>query len=115
MAIVDDIGSILVIAVFYSTGIGWGSLLAAAALVGQIVVLRRVGVWSISVYVVLGVGVWLLVRDSGVHATIAGVVIGLLTPTRPLRPDMADPERSNGWSTGCASRSSRPARDCRSS
>ena len=86
LAIVDDVGAIAVIAIFYSHGIDWQALGVAAALVVVIVALRRGRVESPPVYVVLGLGLWLAVNGSGIHATIAGVVLGLLTPARPSLP-----------------------------
>jgi NhaA family Na+:H+ antiporter len=93
LAIVDDIGAILVIAIFYSTGIGWGALGAAVALLATIKLLERLHVRWIPVYVILAAGVWLAFFESGVHATIAGVVLGLLTPARPFQdPDAVSRE-----------------------
>ncbi len=86
LAIVDDIGAIIVIGVFYSTGIQPRFFGAAAALVIVILVLSRAGVVWLAPYIVLGVGLWLVTYASGVHATIAGVVLGLLTPARNLVP-----------------------------
>jgi len=83
LAIVDDIGAIVVIAVFYPAGISFPALLMAALLVAAIVGLRALGVARFPVYVVLGVGVWLAIDHSGVHATIAGALLGLLAPVRP--------------------------------
>ena len=82
LAIVDDIGAILVIAVAYSSNLHTDWLLAA--LVGLILVhlSARAGVRSFAPYIVLGAFVWLAVHESGVHATIAGVVLGLMTPAR---------------------------------
>jgi NhaA family Na+:H+ antiporter len=84
LAIVDDVGAIIVIAAFYSDGIDpqW----AAAAALGLTVValLHRVGVRYLPVYVALGIGVWLATFESGIHATLAGVALGLLTPARPF-------------------------------
>jgi NhaA family Na+:H+ antiporter len=74
----------VVIAAFYFDGLAWGPLGIAAALLGVIAVLRRLGVVWWPVHVLLGVGVWLATYASGVHATIAGVALGLLMPTRPL-------------------------------
>jgi len=85
LAIVDDIGAIVVIAFFYSGGVAMGPLLAAAALIGAIVVLQRLDVRSAVVYVALGLGVWLAFHESGVHPTIAGVILGLLTPAVPFQ------------------------------
>jgi NhaA family Na+:H+ antiporter len=85
LAIVDDIGAILVIALFYSGGIEWPALAAAALICLAIVGLQRIQVRATSVYLLLGFLLWLAVFESGVHATIAGVVLGLLTPTKPFQ------------------------------
>ena len=80
LAIVDDIGAIAIIAVFYADGLSLPWL--AAALCGLAAAsLRRLGVARIAPYVLLGAAVWVAVHESGVHATIAGVALGLLTPT----------------------------------
>jgi NhaA family Na+:H+ antiporter len=86
LAIVDDIGAILVIAVFYAGDIQLAWLLTAVALVAGVVGLRRAGVVWLPAYVVVGLAVWLATYASGVHATIAGVVLGVLAPARPLTP-----------------------------
>jgi NhaA family Na+:H+ antiporter len=86
LAIVDDIGAILVIAVFYSGGLQFAWLGAAGALLALVVVMRRLHIWWVPAYVIVGTGVWLATLESGVHATIAGVALGLLTPTRPADP-----------------------------
>jgi Na+:H+ antiporter, NhaA family len=86
LAIVDDIGAILIIAIFYSHGFDIRGLLVAIALLGAVVGCRLLGVRSIGVYVALGIGVWLALQESGVHATIAGVALGFLTPTQPFQP-----------------------------
>jgi NhaA family Na+:H+ antiporter len=79
LAIVDDIGAIIVIAAFYSSGIEWMWLLAAIAVVGIIVVLGR-RVSTPLAYILPALVLWYCVHESGVHATIAGVLLGLLTP-----------------------------------
>lgn len=84
LAIADDIGAVLVIAVAYSGAIGTGPLAAAAAGFGLVVLLRWLGVRSVAVYCVIGAGIWYAVLKSGVHPTVAGVALGLLTPARPL-------------------------------
>jgi NhaA family Na+:H+ antiporter len=86
LAIVDDIGSILVIAVFYGGQLQLGALLAAAALLVSLGVLRVLRIFWLPLTFAIGTGVWLAVHESGVHATIAGVVLGLLAPARPLAP-----------------------------
>jgi NhaA family Na+:H+ antiporter len=82
LAIVDDIGAIVVIAVVYSGPLAWGWLAGAAAVVAAVVGCRALRVRYPVVYVALGAVLWLCVFESGVHATIAGVVMGLLTPAR---------------------------------
>ncbi len=82
LAIVDDIGAILVIAIGYTSDINLIALALAFVGLGVVVLLSRIGVRSFAVYTVLGVFVWLGFHESGVHATIAGVLLGLLTPVR---------------------------------
>lgn len=86
LAIVDDIGAIVVIALFYAGEVELQYLALAAALIGGILALRAARVVWVAPYVALGVAVWLATQASGVHATIAGVVLGLLAPARPLIP-----------------------------
>ncbi|MDQ4095802.1 MAG: Na+/H+ antiporter NhaA [Actinomycetota bacterium] len=87
LAIVDDIGAILVIALFYSSALDLGALALAAGGAILIYGLRHLGVRWGPVYGTLGVLVWFATLESGVHATIAGVVIGFLTPVRPAFED----------------------------
>jgi Na+:H+ antiporter, NhaA family len=84
LAIVDDVGAVVVIAVFYSGGFSWAWLGAALGLIGLILLIRRLRVRWAPFYVLIGAGVWLATLESGVHATIAGVALGLLTPRRSL-------------------------------
>jgi Na+:H+ antiporter, NhaA family len=87
LAIVDDVGAILVIAFFYTPKISLSALAAAGALLALLVVIamRRV---PISVYAVVGFFFWAAVLSSGVHATIAGVILGLIAPIQPkFRPE----------------------------
>ena len=81
VAIVDDIAAILIIAVFYAGDLSLAWLAGALCAIAAVAALRRLGVVRIAPYVVLGIAVWLAVHESGVHATIAGVALGLLTPT----------------------------------
>jgi NhaA family Na+:H+ antiporter len=80
LAIADDIGAIVVIAVFYADGIDAVALGVAALAFLAVVAMRRVGLASPWAYVVPAVVAWVAMFESGVHATIAGVVLGLLTP-----------------------------------
>ncbi|MBM9594508.1 Na+/H+ antiporter NhaA [Rhodobacteraceae bacterium MCCB 386] len=82
-AIVDDIGAILVVAVFYSDGIVIGYLAAAAAIVAALGCLSRAHVYIVLPYVLVGVALWVCVFAGGLHATLAGVLLALFIPTRP--------------------------------
>jgi len=84
LAIVDDIGAIVVIAVFYSSGIEAGWLLVAAGAVVAVVLLRRRLTTTTVPFVALGAVLWLALHEAGVHATLAGVVMGLLVPVTPV-------------------------------
>ncbi len=86
LAIVDDLGAILVIAVFYSSSIDMTYLGLAALGLAAMVLLKELGVWWMPVYVLLGAAVWYWTFESGVHATLAGVACGLLAPATPRRP-----------------------------
>ncbi len=91
LAIVDDIGAITVIAVFYSDALQPKYLLAAAGIVIVVFVLGRWRVVYPPLYLAAAVALWLAVYESGVHATIAGVIMGLLIPAVPFQPDL-DPQ-----------------------
>ncbi|GJM37317.1 MAG: Na(+)/H(+) antiporter NhaA [Acidimicrobiales bacterium] len=87
LAIVDDIGAIAVIAIFYTDDFSSGWFLVAMAAILLVLVMRVVKIWWIPAYVLVGAFVWLAVFESGIHATIAGVVLGLITPAVPLLPE----------------------------
>jgi len=86
-AIVDDIGSIVVVAVFYSGDLHWTSLAAAAGIAVALALLNRSGVYRVAPYLLLGVALWTCVFAGGLHGTLAGVVLAALIPTRPP-PDL---------------------------
>jgi len=86
LAIADDIGAIIVIAIFYTDQLALDWLAAAVAGLLLVGVMRRVRIWYAPLYFVVGLVVWYCTLESGVHATIAGVALGLLTPARPLMP-----------------------------
>jgi NhaA family Na+:H+ antiporter len=88
LAIVDDIGAILVIALFYSEGLDAGWLAVAAVTVGVALLGRAAGIVWVPIYVLIGTVLWFSMHEAGVHATLAGVIMGLLAPTnRRLDPD----------------------------
>lgn len=82
LAIADDIGAIIVIALFYSAGVHFQWLLVAAVVLAVMVLLNRAGVDNGVPYAVLGLVVWFAFLNSGVHATIAGVLVAMTIPTR---------------------------------
>ena len=84
LAIVDDLGAILVIALFYTDELSFLWLLAGAVGLGVVVVMQRAGIRAMLAYVGVGTFVWLALLESGVHATIAGVALALMTPVRTL-------------------------------
>jgi NhaA family Na+:H+ antiporter len=84
LAIVDDVGAIIVIAVFYAKDLSVGWLGMSAALTLIVVTTRILGVRYVGVYCVFGGFLWLATHEAGVHATMVGVVLGLLAPARPL-------------------------------
>jgi NhaA family Na+:H+ antiporter len=81
LAIADDIGAILVIAIGYTDNLDFTSLLYGAAFIGMFIGLMKIGVRNVAIYGIVALAVWYFIYMSGVHATIAGVIIGLLTPT----------------------------------
>jgi Na+:H+ antiporter, NhaA family len=93
LAVVDDIGAIIVIAVAYTTSIRPLPLLAAAALLAVFWVLQRIRLTSGWVTVPLAVVIWALVHASGVHATVAGVALGLLVPVSVTGDGQSTAER----------------------
>src|SRR5688572_9256777 len=96
LAIVDDIGAISVMALFYSGELHVPALLVSAALVAVLLALRWAGVWRLTPYVLTGIALWLAVHESGVHGTLAGVVLGLLLPSRPADADDVERTRTYG-------------------
>jgi NhaA family Na+:H+ antiporter len=93
LAIVDDIGGIIIIAVVYSSGLAFGWMTASFLGVALAVLVRRSGVQTIAVYVVVGVFVWFAFHEGGIHPTIAGVMMGLLAPASPrIQKELVDVE-----------------------
>ncbi|HET6223524.1 MAG TPA: Na+/H+ antiporter NhaA, partial [Dongiaceae bacterium] len=82
LAIFDDLGAIIIIAVFYTSGLSTLSLLLAAVVLVAMLVLNLAGVTRVAPYALLGVVLWVCVLKSGVHATLAGVATALLIPMR---------------------------------
>jgi Na+:H+ antiporter, NhaA family len=85
-AIVDDIGAIIVVAIFYSGVLHLGYLAAAVALTGVLVLLNQSGIYRATPYMLVGLALWVCVHAAGLHATLAGIILAALIPTR-LPPD----------------------------
>lgn len=82
-AIVDDIGAIVVVALFYSNELHFGFLAGAVVTVGLLTLVNRVHVYRVAPYMLLGIVLWACVYAGGLHATLAGVMLALFIPTRP--------------------------------
>jgi len=87
LAVVDDIGALAVIAIFYTDNLHFGFLALAATGVGLMFALRWLRVWRGPAYLVLAVASWVMLYMSGVHGTLLGVVIALITPAYRVRRD----------------------------
>ena len=91
LAIMDDLGAIVIIAVFYTADLSTTSLGLAAIGIGMLIALNLLGVTRIAAYVVTGLFVWICVLKSGVHATLAGVTIAFAIPLRAQDEDGHSP------------------------
>ena len=80
LAIVDDLGAVLVIAIFYTSNISYTSLLIGAGLIVLLIAMNRMGVRNLLVYTLVGIALWLAFLKSGVHATVAGVLLAFTIP-----------------------------------
>lgn len=100
LAVVDDIGAIIVIAVFYSEGVSFSWLAIAVGTLAVLLAARQWGVSQLGVYVALGTMMWFALHEAGVHPTLAGVICGLLTPVKPRQvQDLIDIEELADLST----------------
>lgn len=82
-AIVDDIGAILIVALFYSKGLDFTYLGAACLVVVALAGLNRAAIYKVTPYALLGLLLWFCIHEGGIHATLAGVLLALFIPTRP--------------------------------
>ncbi|MGB4400306.1 MAG: Na+/H+ antiporter NhaA [Daejeonella sp.] len=85
LAIVDDLGAILVIAFFYTDEVHFSQLLYAGGIMALLILLNRLGVKRLVFYIIPGLFLWYFVHHSGIHATIAGVLLAMTIPTNPTR------------------------------
>jgi NhaA family Na+:H+ antiporter len=93
LAIIDDLGAIVIIALFYTAELSTPSFIAAAVILSALVLLKLFRVTRTTAYLVLGLALWAAVLKSGVHATIAGVVAALFIPLRAADPGEPSPLR----------------------
>jgi NhaA family Na+:H+ antiporter len=105
LAVVDDLGAIIVIAIFYSSSIALTYLLAAGACVVVFAAAQRKGIRSPILYLPLGIATWVLLHESGVHATIAGVALGLAMRIKLKEDETESPlesalDKFHPWSAG---------------
>lgn len=91
LAIIDDLGAIIIIAIFYTSNLSLEALGVALAGIAVLIAMNRFGVWSIWPYLIVGFIIWLGVLKSGVHATLAGVFTALCIPTTPDPKDHDNP------------------------
>lgn len=89
VAVIDDLGAMTVMAVFYSGALDPTWLAAAAGCLAGVAVLNRLHVRHLAPYLVLGLLAWVATAAAGVHPTVVGVLLGLLTPARPFQPQVA--------------------------
>lgn len=82
LAVADDLGAIIVIALFYGTGVNYGALLSAGVVVAVLIVLNRIRIYNRTPYLILGIVLWYFVYQSGLHATLAGIILAVVIPTR---------------------------------
>ncbi|MGJ4803364.1 Na+/H+ antiporter NhaA [Luteimonas sp. SDU82] len=82
VAIFDDVGAIMVIAIGYGDAIDWAALAGAALVLAAIALMGRIGLRPVPLYIAFGMLLWWLLDQSGIHPTLAGVLLGLMTPAR---------------------------------
>lgn len=89
LAIIDDLGAVAIIALFYTSGVSLPDLAGAGAVLIVLAFMNRLGVRRLSPYLLVGIVLWVLVLRSGVHATLAGVMLAFTIPMArtPARPD----------------------------
>ncbi len=85
VAIIDDLGAILIIAIFYTGGVSWVALVLAGGGILALAVFNLTGVTQRAPYILGGIFLWVCVLKSGIHATLAGVVVGMAVPLRTMR------------------------------
>lgn len=85
LAVIDDLGAIMVIALFYTKTIIWLNLLASLGLFGLLLLFNKLKIKSLLVYIPVGIVMWYFMHHSGIHATITGVLLAFAIPTKPSK------------------------------
>ena len=101
-AVIDDLGAIVLIATVYTDQIAWPFLLLSLGTFGVLIALNRLRVTALIVYVVGGVLMWICLREAGIHASIAGVLLAFAIPFTPKRGSDASPSAQTGACTAQA-------------
>jgi NhaA family Na+:H+ antiporter len=101
IAIIDDLGAILIIAFFYTAQLNWGALNAALWCVCAMVLMNRLGIARIAAYVAVGALLWMFLLQSGIHATLAGVITALCIP-------LSSQKAAEGWTAQDAAQGDAP-------
>ncbi|DAB38763.1 MAG: Na(+)/H(+) antiporter NhaA [Sulfuricurvum sp. RIFOXYD2_FULL_44_160] len=94
LAIIDDLGAIIIIALFYTSELSSVSLITAATMIALLIIMNIKGVINHTAYILVGIVLWTAVLKSGVHATLAGVILGLLIPLKNNKPSFHALEHS---------------------
>ncbi|MGV3507744.1 MAG: Na+/H+ antiporter NhaA, partial [Sphingobacteriaceae bacterium] len=87
LAIVDDLGAIIVIAIFYTEELHLNQLLYAGGIIGLLALMNAFGVKKLVFYIIPGIFLWYFIHHSGIHATIAGVLLAFTIPTNPVKDE----------------------------
>lgn len=96
LAIVDDLGAIIVIALFYTAQIDWISLGICAGITTLLIIFNRAGVKNLIFYLIPGLFLWYFMHHSGIHATIAGVILAFTIPTNSSKTEISPLEKLEG-------------------
>src|SRR5690606_28239421 len=83
LAIIDDLGAVIIIALFYTASLDAGMLMGAVVITAILIGFNRAGMSRLAPYLILGAFLWYVMLKSGVHATLAGVLLALTIPLRP--------------------------------
>jgi NhaA family Na+:H+ antiporter len=92
LAVIDDLGAILVIALFYTKTIIWSNLAASLGLFVLLLVFNKLKIKSLLIYIPIGIIMWYFMHHSGIHATITGVLLAFALPTKPTKKQASPAE-----------------------